>query len=59
MQPQQQEQVVSSENTTHLPPQPPIPPKNITSILFLYGPNYRISHQLPPFHQMIQDYDIR
>ena len=56
MQPQQ---VVPPENAIHLPPQPPNPPENIAPILPLYGPNYRIPHQLPSPHQVIQDYGTK
>ena len=42
----QSQQVVPPENATHLPSQPPNPPKNIASILPLYDSNYRIPQQV-------------
>ena len=39
------------KNAVYFPSQSLNPPKNIALILFLYGPNYRISHQLPSLHK--------
>ncbi len=57
--PPQQQPIYRPENTAPLPPQQPYQPENPAPILPpapVYGPNYRIPHQLPSPYQVIQDF---